>query len=281
LTQAARAAQHRTLPTGEPGVRLHIAVAGTGPPLALVHGWPLDQRVFAPQITALASHLQVITYDRRGYGRSTGKPDLRADVDDIERIFDALKLESAHLLGMSQGGRIALRFAVRQPGRVRSLVLQAPAVDGFEPSAAEEPIPLREYSNLARQGDLQRVRELWAAHPMLTAGDTDGSVAGLLAPILADYQGLDLYDYTPDDLEYPVNVAAEVVHLDLPVLILTGVLETAARREHSDFLMAHMRQASEVLFPRSGHLSNLTEPDKYNRAVLDFCLRVEAARGRN
>ena len=70
----------------------------------------------------------MITYDRRGFGRSEAQPDLRLELDDIDHILDALGFESTHLLGMSQGGRIAIRYAVTRSERLRSMILQGAVI---------------------------------------------------------------------------------------------------------------------------------------------------------
>jgi pimeloyl-ACP methyl ester carboxylesterase len=257
---------------------LHVTVRGDGPPLVLVHGWPLDQRAFEPQIDSLSRSLRVVAWDRRGFGRSTGLPGLDADLADLECILDTLSLETVHLLGMSQGGRIALRFAVTHPQRIRSLLLQAPAVDGFRASCSEEAIPLGHYAALVREGRVADVRTAWLAHPMMSAGVHEEATAAALASILADYRGADLLGSVAAKDGSPVDVAGTLDALDMPVLILTGALETAARREHAAFLRARLPQAREVVFVDSGHLSNVTEPERYNREVLSFCQAVESGR---
>jgi len=255
--------------------RLHVTVTGSGPPLMLVHGWPLDQRIYSPQIPALSKAFTVIAWDRRGFGQSTGVPDLDADLADMGLLLDHLSLDSAHLLGMSQGGRLALRFAVLHPERVRSLVLQAPAVDGFRASCSEVTIPFDEYAALVREGRIDEMRAAWLDHPMMSAGIEDENTRRWLQAILAGYDGADLAGPDAGRPATTVDVAGNLGRLTMPVLLLTGLLETDARREQASYLLASLPKAREILFRDSGHLSNVTEAQRYNRAVLDFCLAVE------
>lgn len=256
------------------GGRLYVESTGSGTPLLLVHGWPLDHRLFAPQVEALKAQHRVVTFDRRGFGRSEAEPGLEREAEDLARIIETLSLAPVHLLGMSQGARIALRFAVARRPLVRSLLLQGPAVDGFEPPEAPgERIPIEDYARLARAGRVDEVARLWRAHPMMTpAGGADAR--RLLRDILRDYRGADLL-CTPRPSS-AVSLLDAVAHFDRPCLLLTGAHETAARRAHAGKLLELMPDCRQVLFEHSGHLSNLSEPEAYNRHVLRFCARVDA-----
>src|SRR6188472_428740 len=100
------------------GARLRYRDEGAGTPVAFIHGWTLDLDVWNPQAAALASSFRVVRHDRRGFGLSGGTPGLEADVEDVARLFDHLSLAAAALVGLSQGARVALLFALRHPSRV-------------------------------------------------------------------------------------------------------------------------------------------------------------------
>ncbi len=262
------------------GGRLWAQSRGGGEPLVLVHGWPFDHRLFRPQLDALAGELQVIAFDRRGFGRSDAPPDLRLEIDDIDRILDAFGLASAHLLGMSQGGRIVLRYASRRPGRLRSLILQGAVVDGLvvNESAAER-VPVAEYAALARQGRIASIRERWLAHPMMRLPPECPEALALVEEILAGYGGRDLETWTPDAYAFDGDVLGAMRHLEVPTLILTGAHETRTRRLHAQALLERIPDCREVILEASGHLSNLTEPATWNAAVLAFVSAVTARGG--
>lgn len=258
------------------GGRLHVETAGRGAALLLLHGWSLDHRIFEPQIRSLQQILRVVAFDRRGFGRSEAPPDLRRELDDIDRILEALGLARAHLLGMSQGARIALRFAVTRPARIRSLVLQAPVIDGIALGESEgERIPIEEFAALARAGRMDEVRRRWLAHPMLALGAEHAGLRRRVEEIVADYEGKDLLDYSPARDAFPHDVLEELSHLDRACLILTGAHDTATRREHARRLLESMPCAREIVFTRGGHLSNLTEARAYNLQVSEFCASID------
>lgn len=259
------------------GGQLYVESAGSGSALLAVHGWPLDHRLFEPQVAALARLHRVVTFDRRGFGGSRAPPDLGLEVDDLVAIIEALGLGSVHLLGMSQGARIALRFAAIRPELVRSLLLQGAAIDGFAPAAPDaERIPLEEFARLARAGRIDEVRKQWLAHPMMVL---DGNLArerALLDTMMDGYHGADLLadPATP----FTVDVTAAIRNFHAPCLLLTGANETPARRAHARRLFELLPDCREVVFRKSGHLSNLSEPRSYNRHVAEFCAEADAKR---
>lgn len=258
------------------GGHLFAEVFGEGPPLLMIHGWPLDHRIFGAQAAGLADALTLISYDRRGFGRSDAPPDLVLEADDIDALLDALEIESTHVLGMSQGGRIALRYAVTRPERVRSLVLQGAAVDGI--SAAEddpERIPLQEYAELAQRGDLEEVRQRWLSHPMMRLDPAFTNESDLLRKIVGGYDGRDLLAFAPGSYSYPVDVLSSLARFDRPVLLITGADESNARKRHAAELVKRLPDCREIVLENGGHLCNLTAVAAYNAAVREFCEATE------
>jgi pimeloyl-ACP methyl ester carboxylesterase len=264
------------------GGRLKLHTSGSGAPFLLLHGWPLDHRIFEPQVRHLERSFRVTVFDRRGFGESKAPPDLTRELDDIDSILDALEIETVHLLGMSQGARIALRYSVTRPARIRSLILQAPVVDGLLLDQTDnERIPIEDFADLARDGRLDEVRRRWLAHPMMSLNQGQERLRRDIEQIVNAYQGRDLLAYSPANLTVPYDVLAQLSGFEKPCLILTGEHETATRREHARRLREVLPRAREIVFRHSGHLSNLLEPETYNREVAAFCASVEASPGRD
>ena len=252
-------------------VDIHCRVFGSGDALVLIHGWTLHQEIFRPQVAALSQHFRVITYDRRGCGLSRTEPDLAADLQDLNQVITTLGAGSAHVLGMSQGGRLALRFALSHPERVQRLVLQGAALDGFEPEDEPgEAVPMAEYAALVQGGRIVEMRERWIAHPLMHAGLASPEHRQLVREVVAGYQGRDLLKSGSGE-RMTADLQAAVKRLSTPTLLLTGRLETRSRRAHAQRLLELLPDAREIELERSGHLCNITEPKKYNDAVLAFC----------
>jgi pimeloyl-ACP methyl ester carboxylesterase len=112
--------------------RLSTVEAGVGPPVLAIHGLGGTKGSFLPTVAALADHFRVIAVDLPGFGDSD-KPigaayDPRFFAEALIDLMDALELDSAHLIGNSLGGRVALEVAMREPERVDRLALLAPSL---------------------------------------------------------------------------------------------------------------------------------------------------------
>jgi pimeloyl-ACP methyl ester carboxylesterase len=106
------------------GTRLHVAEAGTGPPLVLLHGWPQHWWAWRRVLPELAAGRRVLCPDLRGLGWSDAPPGAYAKEDwaaDLLALLDVLGLERVDLVGHDWGGLVALLAALRAPERMRSV----------------------------------------------------------------------------------------------------------------------------------------------------------------
>ncbi|HTR79557.1 MAG TPA: alpha/beta hydrolase [Gemmatimonadaceae bacterium] len=139
-----------------PGARLYYEVQGSGPVVMLV-GHPMDSAGFAAIASVLASDHTVVTYDPRGFGKSTiedrdqdAEPDLIAD--DVFLVLDVVGHGPAHVFGSSGGAVTALALAVRHPSSVRTIVAHEPPLAAFLPEAEEAERGSREVYDAYRTG---------------------------------------------------------------------------------------------------------------------------------
>jgi pimeloyl-ACP methyl ester carboxylesterase len=140
-----RAQEEPMIDTTEPvfvaGTALHVEERGEGPPLLLVHGGGEDSTMLAGQAESLAAAgYRVITYDRRGTGRSgrAAWPGNGADqhADDAAALLATLDAAPATVLGVSSGGVVALALAARHPEAVARVIAWEPPASGVLPGAA-------------------------------------------------------------------------------------------------------------------------------------------------
>jgi pimeloyl-ACP methyl ester carboxylesterase len=134
-----------TVPTSKtlevPGAHLYYEVSGSGPVLMLI-GHPMGSAGFGPLVPQLVGDYTVVTYDPRGFGRSTiedsdqdAEPDLLAD--DVGRVLEQVTDAPAHVFGSSGGAVTGLALVARHPDRVSTLVAHEPPVALLLPEAEE------------------------------------------------------------------------------------------------------------------------------------------------
>lgn len=107
-------------------IELNYLEKGKGEPLLLLHGNGEDLSYFSAQIEAFSADYRVIAIDTRGHGKSPrGKAPftIAQFAEDLLAFMDAKKIDAAHILGFSDGGNIALLFAMKYPDRVKTLIL--------------------------------------------------------------------------------------------------------------------------------------------------------------
>lgn len=106
--------------------RIYYESVGEGTALVLSHGLGGSHAVWYQQVPEFAPDYRVVTWDQRGFGRSTadsGRIGPGPATDDLERVLDFLGIERAHLVGQSLGGWCTMGLALRHPDRVCSVVL--------------------------------------------------------------------------------------------------------------------------------------------------------------
>jgi len=141
------------------GTTLTVHTAGAGRPLVLLHGFPLDHRMWEAQ-APLADHVRLIAPDLRGFGGSTAEvaTSMEQLADDVAALLAALHVTTpAVICGLSMGGYVAQHLAVRHPDRVAALVLVDTKLKPTRPKPAR-PAPTwrRKWAGSARESSPTR-----------------------------------------------------------------------------------------------------------------------------
>ena len=256
---AGSAVHHVPVPGGDLVVEVAGPPAGSAPAIIFLHGWTLDRRQWRGQ-APLADRFTLVALDRRGNGQSSAPPDLAEEPADVARVAAALGLPRYHLVGLSQGGKVALAHAASaaHAGGLERLVVIGAPIDAALP-VPPEALPVAAMAALARAGRLDEMRQLWLAHP-LTAGRPE--VRAALAMMLARYDARDLV--TPGR---PLTVTlADVGRITVPAAALVGADDTPWRRAAA----AALEQAgfAAACIAGGGHLAPMDAPQATNAALL-------------
>lgn len=241
------------------GARLRWRIEGSGPALVLLHGWALDLDSWDAVVPRLATDFAVLRFDRRGFGLSTGLPDIHRNVEDLCAVMDAAGTSSAAVLGMSQGARFAIHFALQCAPRTRAVLL-----DGAPLLEAESELPLEEYRQVLQAQGADELRARVLAHPLMQLHTSDAAARATLWQSVGHYQGLDLLHPSTR------GESPELRDIGCPVLILNGGLDSDTRREAGAQLQSAVRGATRVEIADAGHLAMLDRAETYAKAVAGF-----------
>jgi pimeloyl-ACP methyl ester carboxylesterase len=145
-----------------PDTRLFFTERGSGPAMLLIHGYTCDSADWSWSLPLLAEHYRVISYDRRGEGRSAPASDysMASQVGDVLSMIDALGGEPPIVVGHSLGGAIASSLAVEHPGAAHAVVVLDPPY-AAEPEVAAASDSLK--PALSGEGSREAVKQLWRA----------------------------------------------------------------------------------------------------------------------
>ncbi|HYF54282.1 MAG TPA: alpha/beta fold hydrolase [Salinarimonas sp.] len=268
------------------GIDLACTVAGSGPPVVLVHGLACGRRMWVRQVRALSRDFTVVAFDQRGHGRSSA-PDRAADYSpgrlgrDLAALLDALGLERVHLVGFSLGGGPALGVALSRPERVLSLTLADVGAGAESPmllsstarrwiavgrergadALAEEMLRGEFFRSYAERGARERchMRALIRSTPL-------PGLLHTLSEVLAKRTS-------------PFRMTGTLRSVRVPTLVLRGDADEVCRAS-SKLFAATIPGARLATVPGAGHMAPLEAPDAFTAAVREFVGAVPPTPGR-
>lgn len=217
------------------------------PTLILLHGNGEDHTYFVKQIPALSPHFRLVLMDTRGQGQSTGgdgELNFSVFAADLLALMDHLQIAKAHLLGFSDGGNLALTFALAHPERVQSLILNGANLEpGGVKLSTQLPIVLgygccrllSPFSHKARQ---------------------NGALLGLM-------------------VNHPHIPPQALAALTMPALVIVGERDMI-RDRHSQLIARSLPNAQFVRIPGGDHFCAAKCPEVFNHAVLSFLQNLPA-----
>jgi pimeloyl-ACP methyl ester carboxylesterase len=245
--------------------RLALSMAGQGPLLMFLHGIGGNRGAWDAQLEFFSRDFTAAAWDARGYGDSEdyeGPLDFRDFSADLLRLVNFLKVEKAHVIGLSMGGRIARNFALAHPGRVKSLVLAntSPGFDALSPEQVAAFVEQRRTLDPVAQ-----------AKRLLAPGARPEAFERLVASLRAVHRECYLKTVAASVAQ---DVAAPIERIAAPTLVIGSEHDPLYRIDIARDLARRIPGARLVELP-GGHLSNLEQPERFNAAVLDFLQTVE------
>jgi pimeloyl-ACP methyl ester carboxylesterase len=251
------------------GATIHYIEKGHGTPIVLLHGFPLDGRMWASQIESLSASHRVIAPDFRGFGQSppAGPFTMESLADDVHTLAQQLKATPFVLAGLSMGGYVALAYARKYPADLRGLILldtkaEADTAEGRE--GRGKMIQLVREKGSAAVGD--------AMQPKLLPPDaikskpqvvkklrqmTDGTPAITIEHALAAMRD------RPDQTDLLASIA-------VLTLVITGDADGITPPAVCEAMQRKISKSQLTIIKGAGHMTTMEQPEQVNAAIGRF-----------
>lgn len=269
------------------GINWHCLVAGSGPPLLLVHGlmgysfsWRHAVPAFARQRTVFAVDLPGTGYSDRSPGMDCS---MRASATRLLRFMDTVGISACDLLGTSHGGAVAMMAAAEVPTRIRRLILVAPV----NPWSARgkglsllftSPLIAPFFPRIMQRAEILHdfyFRRLFGDTRRIQPGALDGYRAPARQPGSFEY-ALEVLRSWNRDLKELKSLFPRIA--DVPTLLMWGSLDAAVDPASAYPLKRCFRNSRLILMEGIGHLPYEEVPQEFNRIVTEFLMQA-APRG--
>ena len=256
---------------------LYYESRGDGPPLLLVPGLGGVGAFWVKQVEEFSRDFRVIVHDHRGTGQSTHARitySVEQMADDVLKLMDALKIDSAHLVGHSTGGAIGQVLAQDHPRRLRSLVLSA--------TWAGQDAYFRRQFQTRREILLGLGLESYFRSTMLTlmppawVSANDAAIDTQVGQMVAAASPTEILVSRIDAI-VAFDRRKRLGEIRTPTLVIVADDDVVTPRFYSDELAERIPGAKLAVLDSGGHFAPVISPEPYNRAVGAF---LRAQRGR-
>lgn len=260
------------------GLRVRCLRAGSGPALLLVHGllgyafsWRFNLVALAKQFTVLAPDLPGAGFSERREGMAG---DLASAAARMERLLEILGAEEFDLLGTSHGGAVAILLAERARGRVRKLVLVAPANPWSRHGRLAIPVIATAAGRLATRAFVgarwlhpRWLARMYGDRRRIAPGTLQGYQQQTALPLTSEY-AWNIFRSWRQDMR---KVEAALPKLaGIPTLLVWGDKDPIVLPESAAELQRRLPGSRLRMIPGAGHLPYEEAPEEFNRVVTEF-----------
>ncbi|NNB88901.1 alpha/beta fold hydrolase [Corallococcus exiguus] len=266
------------------GCTLSWFVEGDGPPVVMIQGVGVGATGWRPQVEGLASHFRCLCLDNRGFGASQPPGEaltVELMADDVLALMDAQGWKSAHIMGHSLGGLVALYLAHQARERVRSLALLCTFATGAVPTRLTPGLLLM---GLRTQVGTRRMRRHAFLRMVLAPEDLAHADKDALAEQLAELFDHDLADQPPVAMrQFRAMRSADATPFlqglaGLPTLVVSATHDPIAPPTAGQALAAGIPGARFVELPHASHGVPLRIPDRVNALLKEHLDAAEGSR---
>lgn len=260
------------------GTTIHYQITGRpdGEPLLLLQGLGADSRGWTFQKRALADRYRLVLVDNRGVGRSdrpSGPYDLEVMATDAIAVLDHAGLEQVHVMGASMGGVLTQILGVRQPDRVRSMILACTACR-HHPWRVELLEEWREAAVVDGMAGVSQVAARWLVGPRMLRRLR--GVLDLVAPLALNVPAESFISQIDAILSLSDEVRFELAQVAVPTLVLVGSQDVLTPLGDSEEIAALVPGAELAILRGGAHGFMVEQAGTFNRTVRGFLDRITA-----
>lgn len=251
----------------------HYEEAGSGPAILLVHGFPLDHRIWDDQVKQLSSRFRVIAVDLKGFGKSASTEAFTIDsmADELAEFISAVNATPAVVAGLSMGGYISFSLAVRHPEIMKGLAIVCSKAEADTPAGREARQKMAELAQTqgAKPVAEQMMPKMFCETTYKNRPELVEKLRGIMEAsppttiANACFAMRDRVDRTPD-----------LPKLAMPVMIILGEKDSIIPAEMGKAMALACRQGALKLIPGAGHLATMEEPAVVSQVLADFASRL-------
>ncbi len=257
----------------EDGLRIAYQRAGSGPPLVLLHGFIVDSRVWRRQMEDLSRDFDVIAWDAPGCGESSDPAEeftMAEFADCLAELIEHAGVSSAHVLGLSWGGTLAVEFHRKYPARVRSLIL-ADTYAGWAGSLGQDAAAQR-LTRCLRESELPA--EDWVPEwvPDAFSGSAPQELLDELASVMSEFHPV---GFRAMSRAMMPDFSDTLSQIGVPTLLIWGDDDKRATLSSGQMMHDSIRGAQLVVIPGAGHVSNMEQPERFNTEVRKFIMGLD------
>lgn len=258
-------------------IELYYDENGSGAETVLFsHGILMDHTMFQAQVDVFSENFRCIAYDHRGHGRSaivSTDYALDAIVNDAIALIEALDIAPVHFVGMSTGGFVGLRIALRRPDLLRSLVLIDTSAD------AEEKEMLKQYNLLLKTINLVgwrpvigRVMNLLFFEVFLKDSKRQDEVKRWRKIITG--HNVKAVSAFAQAIFGRGSVVEQLDQITTPAVVIVGKHDVATRPDQAQKIADRIPDTRLRVIPDAGHSAVVEKPQAVTQAMLGFYERV-------
>ena len=250
-------------------ININYELEGVGKTVVFINGITMDLHGWDYQVHAFTKHFQVLRYDCRGQGL-TDKPVMEYTHDihstDLKYLIDILKINKVSVVGLSNGGMVALHFALRYPEMIDKLVL----------------VDTCSYVDTL----LSLMIDIWIRATRLGGNEFRYDVTvpfifsnNFVTENTENILKMKEYNLRINDPNAIINLAKackghdvskSIKDIDIPTLIMVGDQDILIPPRHSEYLHRNIRNSKFIRIDGCGHIPSIEKPELFNKTVIEF-----------